>query len=340
MNNDNELTVTIAFVFRERFSTTISCLKHLLDTTTGGYELVCVDGGSPKPIAASLRQLASEYGFKLVRSNNYLSPNESRNLALQHVQTPYVVFVDNDVDVGDGWLEPLVRCAEETGAWLVAPLYMETLRGQTKIHMFGGDVEVNDEEGRPAFQEKHQLQHSLLKEGGTLVRKPTRAIEFHALLMNMEAYRALGPLDEKLLNTAEHADLTLAVRNAGKQVYLEPASVVTHRLPYGCLESCDKQFFALRWSEAWTDATLARLAEKYQIPAGEKGLRERRHWVRLHRQRALADWPTIEKVFGESVHAQFRDRIGKPLERRLNLWRYPFTRYVTNRKTRSAVIAG
>jgi len=332
--------VTIAFVFRERFSTTVSCLKHLLESTSGAYELVCVDAGSPKFIAASLRQLASEYGFKLIRSNNYLSPNESRNLALRHVQTRYVVFVDNDVEVGEGWLEPLVACAEETDAWLVAPLYMETRRGVKKIHMFGGVVKVDDEEGRPVFYEKHQLQHSPLKEADKLVRQPTLAVEFHTLLMNMDAYRMLGPLDEKLYNTGEHADLSLAVRKAGKQIYLEPASVITHQLPYGCLKSFDRPFFALRWSEAWTQATLARLAEKYRIPGDEEGLRDRRNWVRLHRQRVLAQWPGIERLFGKSFHAAFRQQVGMPLERRLNMWRYPIVDCVTNRKIGATTIVG
>lgn len=331
-------SVTIAYVFRERFSTTVSCLKHLLDTTIGPYELVCVDGGSPKSIATALRQLASEYGFKLIRSNSYLSPNESRNFALQHVQTRYVVFVDNDVEVGEGWLQPLVACAEETGAWLVAPLYMEMLRGVKKIHMFGGVFNVHDEGGRPVFREKHHLLHSFLEEGENLVRQPTEAIEFHTLLMNMEAYRVLGPLDEKLFNTAEHMDLCLAVRNAGKQIYLDPASVVTHQLPYGGLESFDKEFFALRWSETWVEATLARLADKYGIPRDTEGLQERREWVRLHRRRVLAEWPAIERWFGKSFHTQFKNYIGVPLERRLNSWRYPLADYATNRKIEATII--
>jgi glycosyl transferase family 2 len=124
---NDEPSTTIAFVFRERLSSTLPCLEHLLCSTPGPYNLICIDGGAPESISASLRQLASRHGFTLIRSEDYLSPNESRNLALMHVQTRYVAFVDNDVKVCQDWLEPLVRCAEETGAWLVAPLYMQSL---------------------------------------------------------------------------------------------------------------------------------------------------------------------------------------------------------------------
>jgi len=144
---------TIVFVFRERLSSTLPCLEHLLSTTPGPYELICVDGGAPESISAPLRQLASRHGFTLIRSEDYLSPNESRNLALRHVHTRYVAFVDNDVKLSQDWLDPLVRCAEETGAWLVAPLYMESLRGELRVHMFGGTVRVRDEQGRPAYFE-------------------------------------------------------------------------------------------------------------------------------------------------------------------------------------------
>jgi glycosyltransferase involved in cell wall biosynthesis len=119
---NNNPSATIVFVFRERLSPTLACLHHLLRTTSGPFELICVDGGAPESISASLRGLAAKHCFTLIRSEHYLSPNESRNLALKHVQTPYVVFVDNDVKVSQNWLDPLVRCAEETGAWLVAPL--------------------------------------------------------------------------------------------------------------------------------------------------------------------------------------------------------------------------
>jgi len=69
--------VTIAFVLHERLSTTISCLKHLIDNTPDPYELICVDPGTPESISSPLRQLAAQYSFTLIRSDDYLTPNES-----------------------------------------------------------------------------------------------------------------------------------------------------------------------------------------------------------------------------------------------------------------------
>jgi hypothetical protein len=333
-----EASATIAFVFRERLSSTLPCLQHLLCTTSGPYKLICIDGGAPESISASLRQLASRHGFTLIRSEDYLSPNESRNLALMHVQTRYVAFVDNDVKVSQDWLDPLVRCAEETGAWLVAPLYMQSIRGELRVHMFGGTVRVRDEEGRPAYFEKHNLVHEFLNGERQLVRQATDFIEFHTLLMNMDAYRSLGPLDEKLFSCSEHADLCLAVKNAGKQIYLEPSSVITYQIP-DRLDAIDREYFALRWSETWTQASLERLAEKYAIPLEDGGLRAVSNWVRRHRQGAKTAYPRIRGWLGTKWHQRFCEHIGQPLEKWRNLRQYTSSEYVINRKVEVRVIS-
>jgi GT2 family glycosyltransferase len=331
-------SVTIVFVFRERLSPTLPCLQNLLSNTTGPYELICVDGGSPAAISASLRELAATHGFTVLRSEEYLSPNESRNLALQHVQTPYVAFVDNDVTVSPGWLDPLLRCAEETGAWLVAPLYMQSVRGQLSVHMFGGTVGIRDEHGRPAYFEQHQLAHQALDDKRQLMRQETDLIEFHALLMNMEAYRTLGPLDEKFFSCSEHADLSLTVKNAGKPIYLEPASVITYQIP-DHLEPMDREYFALRWSEAWTQASLQRLAEKYAIPRKDHGIRTAGRWVTRHRQGAMTPYPRLRRLLGRKWHQQFRRFVGQPLDKWRSARQYPSSQYVSNRKVQARIIS-
>jgi GT2 family glycosyltransferase len=335
--NDNP-SATIVFVFRERLSPTLACLQHLLCTTSGPFELICVDGGAPESISASLRELAAKHCFTLIRSEHYLSPNESRNLALKHVQTPYVVFVDNDVKVSQNWLDPLVRCAEETGAWLVAPLYMESIGRELKVHMFGGKVRVRDADGRPAYFEKHNLEHEPLNGERQLGRQETDLIEFHALLMNMEAYRSLGPLDEKFFSCSEHAELCLAVKKAGKQIYLEPSSVIIHEIP-DRLDDIDREYFALRWSDAWTQASLERLAEKYGIPRQDRGIRQTDRWVKRHRQAAMAPYPRIRRWLGTTGHRAFRKLIAQPLDKWRNVRQYSSSEYVLNRKAEARVIS-
>jgi GT2 family glycosyltransferase len=203
--------------------------------------------------------------------------------------------------------------------------------------MFGGSVRVRDDQGRPAYFEKHDLAHEFLNGERQLVRQATDFIEFHTLLMNMDAYRSLGPLDEKLFNCSEHSDLCLAVKNAGKQIYLEPSSVITYQIP-DRLDAIDREYFALRWSETWTQASLERLAEKYAIPLEDGGLMELGSWIRRHRQGARTSYPLIRGLLGTKWYQKFRRHIGQPLEKWQNLREYTSSEYVINRKLEARVI--
>src|SRR5262245_41504537 len=101
--------VTIAVVPRERFSSARAAPEGLYWDTCPPCRLVCVDRGSPSRVPRYLQSTARDRGFNLIRSDGFLAPNRARNLALAQVGTKYVVFIDNDVIVGPGWLPPLVQ---------------------------------------------------------------------------------------------------------------------------------------------------------------------------------------------------------------------------------------
>jgi GT2 family glycosyltransferase len=258
-------SVTVAVVPRERFSEAVRSLDSILPTLGPGDRLVYVDGKSPKAVVTGLRERQRQHGFTLVREERYLSPNHARNLALAHVETPYVVFVDNDLLVTDGWLDELVGCAEQTGAWLVGPLYLQGDPQDRIVHMAGGDLTIEGPDGHRACNTVHRFQGRHLDDlDAPLQREPCDFVEFHCLLARSEIFDKLGPLDEELMNTREHLDLSLMVRNAGGEVWFEPASEVTYSTPPP-LALRDVPYFWLRWSDAWSAKSLARFCEKYGI---------------------------------------------------------------------------
>ena len=113
MNWDGEPLVTVAVVPRETLSRTLTTLRSILaaardDDAAQPFRLLCVDGGSAPALADELARFARTHGITLLRSEAWLTPNEARNLAWAEARTRYVVFVDNDVQVGRGWLDALV----------------------------------------------------------------------------------------------------------------------------------------------------------------------------------------------------------------------------------------
>ncbi len=319
---------TVAFVPREVFSTTQRSLETLLKRTREPFDLVCIDGGSPPEVREYLEQQARERRFTLVRTDHYLTPNQARNLAVAHTRTPYVVFLDNDAIVTEGWLSALVDCAEETGAWVVGPLYFEFLPEGRRLHMFGGQcrIEVN-ERGERVYHERHHLAHALLSDvEETLVRRETELIEFHTVLVDMQAFEKLGPLDEGLLSNGEHGDLCLMVRGAGRSIFLEPKSKITYAPPKQLAEA-DEEFFNLRWSEAWAAATHRRMTEKWNLAASSAETRQARRWVSDHRRYRLSWLLKLQKRIGRKWGKTFEKRLVAPLETALNLRRFPHAEF-------------
>jgi GT2 family glycosyltransferase len=287
----HEPSVAIAVAPRERFSATEQALETLYQHTPSPFTLIYVDGGSPKHIKRYLEAQSRQRGFRLIRTEYYLSPNQARNLAFREVRrevdSTYVVFIDNDVLVTPGWLNPLVACAEDTGAWLVGPLYYMGQPQAQVIHMAGGLAHIKEEQGKRRFFEKHRFTGRRLSEvRQDLRREPCELVEFHCMLVRTEALKRVGPLDERLLTDREHIDLCMTVHKAGGEVYLEPNAHVAWLAPPPIAWS-DLPYFMLRWSEAWNLATARRFRDKWRLSQTDTDLIERCTWLRDYRHDVL-----------------------------------------------------
>jgi len=260
--------VTIVVVPRERFSYTERSLQSIYDHTTFPFRLVYVSAGAPSRVKQFLVFESAQKNFQLVSTDYCLAPNEARNLGLRKVKTKYVVFMDNDALVTPGWLEALVRCAEETDAWVVGPLY---LIGEIEIaniehafiHMAGGAAHIEEEQGRRILYDEHLLADLPLADRSQIKRGPRDYVEFHCMLVRTDVFERLGPLDEQLLSVNEHMDFCFEVRKAGGSVYMEPEALTSYVPPPRACDWRDLPFFMLRWSDAWNQASANHFDQKH-----------------------------------------------------------------------------
>ncbi|MBE9098059.1 glycosyltransferase family 2 protein [Vacuolonema iberomarrocanum] len=258
--------VTIVVSPRERFSFTQKSLDSLYEHTQMPFHLVYVDGNSPPSVRDYLATQATEKGFELVRVDHFLTPNQARNIGISKVKTQYVAFVDNDVIVSPGWLEALVQCAEEANADIVGPLTCQDEPVHETIHFANGVARVIvDVKGRRRMREKMTRQGQRVTENrAKLERVQAELVEFHCMLVNMQVFQKLGPLDERFMNTKEHVDLCMSVAEAGGSVYFEPDSLVTY-VPGIAWTLPDLHYYMLRWSDAWERSSLAHLQQKWNL---------------------------------------------------------------------------
>jgi GT2 family glycosyltransferase len=257
-------SVTVVVVPRERFSYARRSLESLHRNTDYPFELVYVDGNSPAHLKRYLERAATTKHFRLIRTEHFLSPNQARNIGLREVQTKYVVFLDNDVEVAPGWLTNLVSCAEESGAWAVAPVYFEGAAKNRLIHTAGGIVEFVEADGVRSIRVDHLLHHAFYDDvAPTLRRSPTGFCEFHCVLLPLEVFTKLGPLDEECLSLHEHLDLSLMIRRAGGLVYLEPKAHVTYT--HGLFTGLDLEYARIRWSDDWNRRSTFHFLAKWHL---------------------------------------------------------------------------
>jgi GT2 family glycosyltransferase len=258
--------VTIIVVPRERFSYTHESLESIYAYTSMPFKLVYVDGNSPRKIRQYLEAQAEEKGFTLIRTEYYLSPNHARNLGFAQVDTPYVVFVDNDVAVSPNWLEALVKCAEETDAAIVGPLTCQNEPLHQIVHCAGGETHVVvDVKGQRRMREKPYKQgQPVAAVRSKLHRSETEMAEFHCLLARTQMLQKLGGFDEQFVNSKEHVDFCMSAIEIGETVYFEPDSLVTY-VASQPLKLTDFHFYMLRWSDAWELASLNHLRQKWHL---------------------------------------------------------------------------
>lgn len=296
--------VTIVISPRERFSFTQQNLESIYEQTQIDFSLIYVDGGSPTAVQQYLEIQAQQKGFKLIRTEQYLAPNQARNLAITHVNSEYLVFIDNDVLVNSGWLERLVECADQTDATVVCPLTCIGKKINETIHLAGGEAHIIEDvtpEGitRRVHEKHYFVNRPVAEVKDQLQRKKCEFAEFHCMLVRNEIFARIGLLDEGLINTREHIDFCMSVTEAGGIIYCEPASVVTY-VPELPPNWADISFFVLRWSDAWESQSLDYFQQKWNLTKKDKYFKKR--YKRLgHRRHHAFVRPLLRRLtFGLS----------------------------------------
>ncbi len=265
--------VTIVVSLREGHGLALPALDHLLAHTPPGTPLLYLDIASPPPIRAQLERRAAERGFTLLRFEASTWPSQTRAAAIEHIATDYVVFMENDVLVAPGWLDALVRCADETGAGLVGPLYLEGGGAEPiTIHMAGGTLARRSTPQGDALDEAHRLMHAPLSTASQCMRAECDFVEFHCLLARREMFDRGVSLHRGVGCVHDHIDLALQVTALGLAIWLEPQAKVL-QLRDGDYLLSDLPHLRWRWNEDDVEASIARFCALWNVVPDEESFR-------------------------------------------------------------------
>lgn len=192
------------------------CLDVLAAHTPRPYDVVVVDSASPDGTGDWLA--ANLTGATVLRMPTNLGFGAGCNLGVQHANTEFVCFLNADVEVTPGWLDPLLALLDERpAAAAVAPLMVfPDGRVQEAGSVLGGDG----------------FSRGWLDGATDTTGLYPRVVDYGSaacLVVRRRAFWAAGGFSpEYHIAYYEDTDLQFQLRAMGSQVWLQPASRVVH----------------------------------------------------------------------------------------------------------------
>ena len=202
---------------------TQKCLASIVaHTDFDQYEVILVDNGSTDATAQLLDQISGD--VTIIRNERNRGFAEACNQGAQAANTATLVFMNNDVEVLPGWLDPL----------------LDTLSAEDRVAAVGGKLLFPDgslQHGGVVivWDERKKILHGEHRyRGGSADRPEVNICQFvsavTAALMAIErtAFEEVGGFDTGYWNGNEDVDLCLSLWASGRAVVYQPGSTAVH----------------------------------------------------------------------------------------------------------------
>lgn len=195
---------------------TIRCLKSLRDHTAIPYEIIVVDNASEDETP---RFLAGVSGITVIRNERNYGFVEACNRGGDAATGDYLLFLNNDTEVSDGWLEAMIRGFDNdrvgiVGAKLVYP--DGSLQEAGNVIWQDGTGWNYGRGDDPALPQYNYLKEVDYCSGA-------------CLMISEKLWRETGGFDMRYAPAYyEDTDLCFTVRAKGFKVLYQPAATVIH----------------------------------------------------------------------------------------------------------------
>jgi GT2 family glycosyltransferase len=212
--------VSIVIPIYGHASLTLECLESIQNSTVfASYEIVLADDAS-KDQTPELLELVS--GIKVHRNAENLGFLLNCNAALPLATGEYVVYLNNDVQVTDGWLDGLLEVFSEyanagaVGPKIVYPSgHLQEAGVALKCDGTADMVGLNDNPYAARYE----------------YMRPVDYCSGACLMVRRELLEELGGFSEEFAPAyCEDADLCLRIIDRGYKIYYTPQTTVTHHL--------------------------------------------------------------------------------------------------------------
>lgn len=195
----------------------LRCLSTVLRSAGVNSEILVVDNASTDNVANVIEQKFPR--VTLIQSETNLGFGAGCNLAASRARSKYLVFLNPDTTVEDGWLEALIKPLEmDPGAGLVTAKILMANDPST-INTCGNTVHITG----IAFCRGLGLPQTALND-----LEEVAAVSGAAFAIRRTLFELLDGFDEEMFLYMEDTDLSWRARLAGWHCLYSPESVVRH----------------------------------------------------------------------------------------------------------------
>ena len=188
-------------------------------------EVVVADNASTDDSVAFMRERFPE--VRLIENGNNGGFSTGYNLALQQIEAQYYVLLNSDIEVTEGWIEPIIELMDADPKMAACQPKILSFYQKEKFEYAGASGGFIDKYGYP-FCRGRVFQHLEKDEGQYDTPMEVFWATGACMFVRADLYHQIGGLDDSFFAHMEEIDLCWRLKNAGYKVYCCPQSKVYH----------------------------------------------------------------------------------------------------------------
>jgi GT2 family glycosyltransferase/glycosyltransferase involved in cell wall biosynthesis len=251
MNLDHPGKASIIILTYNNLEYTSQCLESIFTKTEyPEYEIIIVDNASEDGTLEYLDEIiVKRHNFYIIRNKQNAGFARGNNQGAKVATGEYLVFLNNDTVVTNGWLTRLVEHLQDPSVGMVGPV-TNSASNEAKITVTYETIEELDQ-----FAQEYTQAHY----GGTF---EIRALAFYCVALREDIFHQIGPLDERFgLGMFEDDDYAVRVRDNGYRVLCTEDVFIHHwggasfleldPYEYLLLFKENRKKFEKKWNTTW-----------------------------------------------------------------------------------------
>ena len=213
--------VSIITINYNESAVTLEMLQSLKGLTYPNVEVILVDNASPNDNPDVIKQQFPE--VNLIKSKKNLGFAGGNNLGVKAAKGEYLLFINNDTIVPEGFIEPLVRTLQkDTTIGMVSPKIK--FHWNPELIQYAGYTPMSHWTIRNNSIGYHQKDDGRFDEA-----RETASVHGAAMMVPKTVLDKVGMMTEIYFLYYEEHDWAEMVKKAGYKIYYQPKSYILHK---------------------------------------------------------------------------------------------------------------